>query len=227
MIADMVSRSQLLLAYSHAYAQLLLFSPFVHHLADSTVERGSHEYYFSWKCVQAALQAVKIADLLHKGLHLNEAYFSTVDVLAFAAMTLLVAELGSCDNAILSEALKSGKRAKELLLMLSLQSQTAAECWEALSVCWTSLKNAPSNSKTSADDISLASKPVHQAGKTLPSASAPGRTSAPSHPKRPGIRNVDSGIGGMEENPTVSPSMTQLHTSFTGAGDMMDTVALA
>ncbi|CAK3810541.1 fungal-specific transcription factor domain-containing [Lecanosticta acicola] len=220
-----MTRSQLLLAYWHAYAQLLLFSPCVHHLADPNVEKGTPEYYFGTRCVQAALKAVKLADLLHKGPHLNEAYFSTIDVLAFAAMTLLVVQLGSSDGSLLGEAIKSGKRAKELLLMLSLQSRTAAECWEALSVCWTSsLKEAcPSSLKSPADKSTSAAKPVDQARKTPPSS-----TSARSmYPKRPEVRNTDSGIGGIGESPTVSPVMAQFSGDFCSPADVMDSVALA
>lgn len=177
------------------------------------MDKTSVEYHFGTKCVYASLRAVKLADLLHKGLHLNEAYFSTIDVLAFAAMTLLVVELGSSDSSILGEAIKSGKRAKELLLMLSLQSQTAAECWEALSVCWKSeLKKSPPPADTSP-------KPVHQAGKSTPS-----RSTSLYATRRPGLKNLDSGIG-MSESPTVSPTMTQLDNGFTS--NMMDGVVRA
>lgn len=75
-----------------------------------------------------------MAELLHKQLQFNEAYFLTVDVLAFAVTTLLVVELGNNNTELNDEAIHASHSAKELLLVLSLHSETAAHCWEALAV---------------------------------------------------------------------------------------------
>ncbi|KAI5367728.1 hypothetical protein Slin15195_G028600 [Septoria linicola] len=132
--AENMTRAQLYLAYASDYAQLLLYSPFVHYLALPGVDRSSQPYALGLKAVNAALHAVQIAELLHSQLQYNEAYFLTIDVLVFAAMMLLVVEAGSADNALVLEAMRAGRACRELLLVLSLQSMTASQCWEALAV---------------------------------------------------------------------------------------------
>lgn len=130
-----LTRSQLYLAYAYDYAQLLLYSPFAHYLTMPTVEINSPPYTLGLKAVNAALHAIQVAELLHKQLRLDEAYFLTVDVLVIAATTLLVFELGSGrESPWVHEALHASGIAKGLLLEMSLHSQTAAHCWEALAV---------------------------------------------------------------------------------------------
>ncbi|KAK4631330.1 hypothetical protein CLAFUW4_03219 [Fulvia fulva] len=138
-----MTRLQLLLSYLHAWAHLTLLSPFVHHLhnTQSRSEKPTREAAYAHRAVQAALYAVQVAETLHKRLQLHEAYFTTIDVLVQAAMVLLVVELGSSNSSLLSESIKYGKRAKELLLNLSLQNPAAKECWEALSPMHQAVKN--------------------------------------------------------------------------------------
>ncbi|EME47355.1 hypothetical protein DOTSEDRAFT_69328 [Dothistroma septosporum NZE10] len=138
-----MSRSQLLLSYLHAWAHLTLLSPFVHHLhnTQSRPEKTHREAAYAHRAVQAALHAVQVAETLHSRLLLHEAYFSTIDVLVQAAMVLLVVELGSSNSTLLSESIEYGRRAKELLLTLSLQNPAAKECWEALSPVHQAVKN--------------------------------------------------------------------------------------
>lgn len=131
----MLSRSQLLLCYAHHHAQLLLFTPFVHHLAQPLSDRKSEAYTFGKKCVQAALGAVSVASELQQRYQFNEAYFNAVEVLVYAHMALLIVELGSSDGEFLRDAQAANRRAKELLMNLALLSATASECLDALTVC--------------------------------------------------------------------------------------------
>ncbi|SMQ47618.1 unnamed protein product [Zymoseptoria tritici ST99CH_3D7] len=127
-----VERSQLLLCYAHHHAQLLLFTPFVHHLAQPLSDRKSEAYTFGKKCVQAALGAVSVASELQQRYQFNEAYFNAVEVLVYAHMALLIVELGSSDGEFLRDAQAANRRAKELLMNLALLSATASECLDAL-----------------------------------------------------------------------------------------------
>lgn len=124
----MNSRCQLLLLFSHSNAELILFSPFVHHFANA----GSPEYTYASKAFQAALSAVRIAEVMHKHLWLHEAYFHVLDVLAFAAVVLLTVERTTVAGPMLMEAVQGSKKVKELLLLLSLNNPTAREIWTVL-----------------------------------------------------------------------------------------------
>lgn len=184
-------RLQLLLSYLHAWAHLTLLSPFVHHLhnTQSRSEKPTREAAYAHRAVQAALYAVQVAETLHKRLQLHEAYFTTIDVLVQAAMVLLVVELGSSNSSLLSESIKYGKRAKELLLNLSLQNPAAKECWEALSVCWSKMQSPGNEHITNGV---LLSQPMHQAVKNM------GQPYTQTTAKRPATlvaqSSVDSGI---------------------------------
>jgi hypothetical protein len=129
-----LSRSQLLLCYTQHHAQLLLYTPFVHHLAQPSTDRTSEAYVYGAKCVQAALGAVRIAGELQQRYQFNEAYFNAVEVLVYALMVLHIVELGSSDGDFLRDAIAANRQAKELLMNLALQSTTASECLDALTV---------------------------------------------------------------------------------------------
>ncbi|KAK4505531.1 hypothetical protein PRZ48_003494 [Zasmidium cellare] len=139
-------KPQLLLAYSQAYVELILFSPFVHHLANSPGVSSIMEYNYAYRAFQAAINAVRIAQVMHKRLWLNEAHGVTLDALAFAGVVLLAVEQTSAVSHLLVEAVQCSKQAKELLLLLSLQNPGAAEIWGVLSMSETLMKNENSQS---------------------------------------------------------------------------------
>lgn len=128
------TRTQLLLLYAHCHAQLLLYTPLVHHLVQPTTERGSDAYLYGTRCLRAALLVVHVAEELQRRFQLNEAYFQTLDVLINALLVLLTVELGSSDGILLREAMPAGRRAKDVLLNLCPLSVKATQCWEALAV---------------------------------------------------------------------------------------------
>ncbi|KAF7190308.1 hypothetical protein HII31_08639, partial [Pseudocercospora fuligena] len=132
---DSMTRAQLILDYMHAYAQILLYSPFVHHITRSPPDIENAGHFYGKKCLEAALHAVRIAEILHQQGHFNEAYFFTLDILAFAAMVLMIVETCCKEPQLVMEAMHGSRSARELLLVLSFRNSAAAECWSALSVC--------------------------------------------------------------------------------------------
>ncbi|KAF2216648.1 hypothetical protein CERZMDRAFT_93938 [Cercospora zeae-maydis SCOH1-5] len=170
-----MTRTQLCLAYAYDYAQLLLYSPFVHYLTMPEIDTASQPYLIGVKAVNAAVHAVQVAEFLHHKLQLHEAYFLTIDVLVYAAVVLLVVESGSTDVALVLEAMRAGRAAMELLLVLSLQSDTASQCWKALAVRSSRIAG---NSGKSIDGSRTATRPpFRETG--LRRAKAPGPIALP------------------------------------------------
>jgi hypothetical protein len=84
--------------------------------------------------VDAAIQAICIAETMAERDMLNEAYALTVDVLVMAATSLLVVELGAHDDGVIDRVGKSSRKARQLLEILSQKSCSAAACLESLEV---------------------------------------------------------------------------------------------
>lgn len=112
----------------------MLYCPFLHHVAKPSNSRGQNAYACGSRGIEAAVQAVRTADALNGRGLLNEAYALTVDVLAMAATTLLVVELGSPDHIVVNAVKESSRTAKMLLEDLAKQNSTAAQCLESLVV---------------------------------------------------------------------------------------------
>lgn len=129
---SMYSRRQLILCFTHCHAQLLLYTPMVHHLTQPSTERASEAYMYGTKCVQAALAAIYVAEELQRRSKLNEASFLMVDVLVNAILVLLTVQLGSSDRELLGNAIAVGYRARDVLKSVSARGTKAAGCWEAL-----------------------------------------------------------------------------------------------
>ncbi|KAM3423195.1 hypothetical protein BST61_g645 [Cercospora zeina] len=184
-----MTRTQLCLAYAYDYAQLLLYSPFVHYLTMPGIDTASQPYLIGVKAVNAAVHAVQVAELLHHKLQFHEAYFLTIDVLVYAAVVLLVVESGSTDVSLVFEAVRAGRAAMELLLVLSLQSNTASQCWKALAVRSSRIAG---NSGKSIDGSRIApGPPMRERG--LRRAKAPGPIALPLT-RPPTLYKADSGI---------------------------------
>ena len=64
----------------------------------------------------------------------NEAYALTVDVLAIAAITLLIVELSAPNDGTVDTVRRTGRNAKSLLEGLAQKNRTAARCLESLTV---------------------------------------------------------------------------------------------
>lgn len=84
--------------------------------------------------MDAAIQAICIAERMAERGMLNEGYALTVDVLVMAATSLLVVELGAHDDGVTDRVRKSSRKARRLLEILSQKSCSAAGCLESLRV---------------------------------------------------------------------------------------------
>ena len=106
----------------------------MHHVAKPWQSRSSNAYACRSKCVEAAIKAVRTAEELDRRRMLNEAYALTVDVLAIAATSLLVVELGAPDDDMAETVVRTSKTAKTLLEGLAEKNSTTAQCLESLIV---------------------------------------------------------------------------------------------
>jgi hypothetical protein len=128
------SRCELWLGYSRCFVHMVLYSPFIHYMANPPWEpRKANAYASGSKCVEAAVQAVRIAQGLDAQGMLNEAYALTVDVLALAATTLLAVELRAPEH-IAAKVLRTSRHSKALMEGLAQHSNAAARCLESLMV---------------------------------------------------------------------------------------------
>ena len=105
----------------------------MHHVAEA---QNPNAYACGSKCIEAAIEAVHIADALQARGMLNEAYALTMDVLAMAAISLLVVELGAPTNGncVVDVVKRASRHAKTLLDALAKTNITAAQCLESLMV---------------------------------------------------------------------------------------------
>lgn len=84
--------------------------------------------------MDAAVEAICIAEIMTERDMFNEAYALTVDVLVMAATSLLVVELGAPDDGVSDCVRESSRKAQTLLEALSQKSCSAAGCLESLKV---------------------------------------------------------------------------------------------
>jgi hypothetical protein len=122
------------LKYSQCFVLLTLYSPILHHVVKPRGTRKPNAYAYGWKCVDAAMNAVCIAEAMAEQDMLHEAYTLTLDVLVMAATALLVVELGDPDNGMADRVRKSSRKAKTLLKTLGPKNRSAAVCLESLMV---------------------------------------------------------------------------------------------
>ena len=106
----------------------------MHHVAKPWEGRSPNAYACGSKCVEAAIQAVRAAEALDIRGMLHEAYALTVDVLAIAATTLLVVQLGAPNDDTADAVVSTSRTAKTLLEGLAEKNSTAAQCLESLMV---------------------------------------------------------------------------------------------
>ena len=104
---------------SQCFVHLTLYSPILHHTVKPHGSRKPNAYAYGWKCVDAAIDAICIAEAMAEQNMLSEAYALTVDVLVMAATTLLVVELGDPDNCMADRVRESSRKAENLLRTLS------------------------------------------------------------------------------------------------------------
>jgi hypothetical protein len=84
--------------------------------------------------MEAAIEAVRLAEVMDTQGILYEAYAFTVGLVAMAATSLLVIELGAPGDVSVARVRSSSKKAKVLLESLALRNCAAARCLESLIV---------------------------------------------------------------------------------------------
>lgn len=122
------------LSYSHCFVLLTLHCPLLHHILKPWEERNPSVQTAVTRCVEAAMEAVAIAEAMESRGMFREAYALTVDILAMAATSLLVVELGAPGDYMADRARMYSKKANVLLEILARQSCAAARCLESLNV---------------------------------------------------------------------------------------------
>jgi hypothetical protein len=129
------------LKYSQCFVLLTVYSPILHHVVKPHESRKPNAYAYGWKCVDAAMEAVSIAEAMAERGVLYEAYSLTVDVVVMAATALLVVELGAPDNGMADRVQESSRKAKTLLETLARKNCAAARCLESLKVRLSSVQH--------------------------------------------------------------------------------------
>jgi len=114
---------------------MVLFSPFIHTLTNPPYQaQRANAHSNASKCVDAAIQAVRIAQVLDAQGMLSEGHALSVDPLAIAATTLLAVELRAPEAIAVTAAKKASRGAKTLLEGLARYNNAAAGCLESLLV---------------------------------------------------------------------------------------------
>lgn len=112
----------------------MLHCPLLHHIVKPSSTRSPSAYAAASKCVEAAIETIRVADAMQSLGVLHEAYAFTVDILAMAATSLLVVELGSPGDPLVDRTRTTGRTAQVLLQGLAVQNCSAARCLDSLTV---------------------------------------------------------------------------------------------
>ena len=115
----------------------MLYCPFLHHITKSWEQRGPSANTAASICVKAAIETIRVAEMMDARGILYEAYAFTNDVIAMAATSLLVVELmppGDAGDALAAHAKSSSWKAKAILESLASRSCAAARCLDSLNV---------------------------------------------------------------------------------------------
>ncbi len=127
-------RPQLFLTYSRCFVLLVLYCPFLHHIAQPSERRKPNAYACGLKCVDAAVLAVLTVETLGAHGMLYEAHALTVDILTMAATALLVVELGDPEGSLRVRVHNTSNIARVLLGGLAQTNSAAYQCLESLLV---------------------------------------------------------------------------------------------
>jgi hypothetical protein len=99
----------------------LLYCPFLHHILKPYEQRSTSANTAALGCLDAAIEAVRLAEVMDAQGILYEAYAFTVD-------------LGTPGDVSVSRVGSSSRKAKVLLESLALKNCAAARCLESLMV---------------------------------------------------------------------------------------------
>lgn len=129
-------QADLTLRVWHALVQIVLYRPFLHHLAVGHEERQFSMVGFenASKCVRAAMQGILTVDVFHKSGILHEGYWLCVYMLEFAVAILLYFISSSPQSATVEESKIAAIKAKNILGDLARYNLSARKCFESLKV---------------------------------------------------------------------------------------------
>lgn len=131
MISSMVP---LYVQHTGAYVQLLIDSPFLHHLTALAGNRNNYGSDAGLKSMIAAMDLVDILQQLKSELIDNPIHPRLRRSLILAATALLVVEFGAQDLPCLEQVKKASIEAEVLLKELAKRCNSASSCYQSLAV---------------------------------------------------------------------------------------------
>ena len=129
------SNNRLLLQYYKCWAELIVYSPFMHYVLQVEADATTPASATVFRGVQAAVQTVDIAEaLMHQG-GMDEANPLIVEALTMAAVVLLAFELSAPTGVVSQQVQHASTSAYSLLKTLAKQGSTALKgCLKSLEV---------------------------------------------------------------------------------------------
>lgn len=127
---------QLMLRLWHATAQIVLYRPFLHHVARDAQDpkfdfRG---YEYGSACVRSAMQAVWLAEVLKTNSMQHEAYYLLMYTLGYSANILAFFVTSSSQRATVTESTVAAWKARDMLAELGKHSLSARRYTASLNV---------------------------------------------------------------------------------------------
>ncbi|KAJ8097200.1 hypothetical protein POJ06DRAFT_262741 [Lipomyces tetrasporus] len=144
-------QSQLILRLWHAMAQIILYRPFLHHLARDVQDPKFSicGYEYGSACVQAAMQAVWLIEAFQKNSILHEAYYLILYILGYAAHILAFFVTSSSWRATITESTVAALKARDILEFLGRYNPSARATAMSLNVLLDTLPTVPERTPTS------------------------------------------------------------------------------
>lgn len=126
--------AQLTLRLWHSLAQVVLYRPFLHHLARSPRSRGFNMrgYECGSSCIRAAMQAVVTVEAFCLPHILPDGSYHVIYMVTSAASILSYFLVWATQRTTLEESSAALARAKELLALLAKNSEPASRCLAVL-----------------------------------------------------------------------------------------------
>lgn len=127
-------QAQLTLRLWHSLAQIVLYRPFLHHLArDASDPRFNlRGYECASACIRAAMQAVWVMEAFHAQGALHEAHWLYTYMLGYAASILTFFVTSSAHRATLEETLTAAQKSRDMLGYLARFNLSARRCFNSL-----------------------------------------------------------------------------------------------
>ncbi|KAK9364638.1 hypothetical protein V1509DRAFT_613298 [Lipomyces kononenkoae] len=144
-------QSQLILRLWHAMVQIILYRPFLHHLARDVQDPKFSicGYEYGSACVQAAMQAVWLIEAFQKNNILHEAYYLILYILGYAGHILAFFVTSSSRTTTITESAVAALKARDILEVLGRYNPSASASAISLNVLLDALQTVPEQAPTS------------------------------------------------------------------------------